>query len=286
MRAVNLIPPDERRGDSAPLRTGSMVYVLVAGLALLLLGIVVVALTGKQISDRKADKANLQQELSQVSARAQSLNAFVEFRQVQESRASTIASLAQSRFDWERVLHELALVLPSDVQLSSVTGSVSPDVQLSSSGSSSGSGESNLRDSIDGPALSIVGCAPSQDAVAGFVSSLEDIDGVTRVGVASSKRPEQSAMTGEPGDQSSTPGDCQVQDSIYKFEIVAAFDAVPTPSTDGSAPSTPAPSPTPATPPTSTNQVSDGQTQENVQQAAVRQQTAKVDKARSAVPGG
>jgi Tfp pilus assembly protein PilN len=286
MRAVNLIPPDERRGDSAPLRTGSMVYVLIAGLALLLLGIVAVALTSKQISDRKADKANLQQELTQVSARAQSLNAFVQFRQVQESRASTIASLADSRFDWQRVMNELSLVLPSDIQLSSVTGTVSPDVQLSGSGSSSSAGgESNLRDSIDGPALSIVGCAPSQDAVAGFVSSLEDIDGVTRVGVASSKRPEQSSMTGEPGDQSSNPGDCQAKDSIYKFEIVAAFDAVPTPSTDGGA-STPPPSPTPATPPTSTNQVSDGQTQENVQQAAVRQQTAKVDKARSAVPGG
>ena len=28
MRPVNLIPPDQRRGDSAPLRTGPLVYVL------------------------------------------------------------------------------------------------------------------------------------------------------------------------------------------------------------------------------------------------------------------
>ena len=71
MRPVNLIPPDERRGDEAPLRTGHLVYVLTAGLALLLLGIVAVTLTGKQISDREDQKASLQQELDQATRTGQ-----------------------------------------------------------------------------------------------------------------------------------------------------------------------------------------------------------------------
>src|SRR5215213_2157174 len=112
MRPVNLIPKDERQGDSAPLRTGSLIYVLVAGLTLLLLGIVAVALTGKQVSDRQAEKAGLEQDLAAATARAQSVQAFTDFRSVQENRAATVSSLAQSRFDWPRVLHELALVLP------------------------------------------------------------------------------------------------------------------------------------------------------------------------------
>lgn len=290
MRPVNLIPSDERRGDDSPLRTGKFVYVLTGGLVLLLLGIVAVALTGKQIDDRKNEKASLQQELDQATAKAQGLNQFVDFRMVQESRASTVSSLAQSRFDWPRVMHELALVLPSDIALSSLTGTVNPSVQLQSETSGSTGGDSNLRGQVAGPALEIVGCAPSQDAVAGFVSSLEDIDGVTRVGVSSSKLPDlnSSGFTGEPGDAASTGStsqdDCQSGPTIVKFDIVAAFDAVPTPSTDTTSPTVPSPAPPAAG---GDQQVADAQTQENVQQASVREQTTKAQNAKATfIPGG
>src|SRR3954451_22123326 len=129
MRPVNLIPNDERRGDSAPLRTGNMIYVLLGGLAVLVLGLAAVALTSKQISDREAQKSSLDQELQRETARANSLAAFSSFRAVQEQRAVTVNSLATSRFDWERVLHELSLVLPSDVHLATLTGTVNPEVQ-------------------------------------------------------------------------------------------------------------------------------------------------------------
>lgn len=288
MRAVNLIPSDERRGDESPLRTGHLVYVLTAGLVLLLLGIVAVTLTGKQVDDRTAQKASLQQELDRATAQAQNLNEFVTFRQVQESRASTISSLAQTRFDWPRVMHELALVLPSNIELSSLTGTASPSVQLQSE-SSSGS-DSNLRGQVAGPALEMVGCAPSQDAVAGFVASLEDIDGVTRVGMSSSKLPDlnSSGFTGEPGNEPSTgstaAGDCQSGPTIVKFQIVAAFDAVPAPSTDATSPTAPPPA-APAT--DDDQQVADAQAQENVQRASVRVQTSKAEKAKATlIPGG
>jgi Tfp pilus assembly protein PilN len=258
MRAVNLIPPDERRGDSAPLRTGSLIYVLVAGLGVLLLGIVAVALTSKQIDDRESQKASLQQELNQATAEAQSVAAFTSFRSVQENRAATVASLAESRFDWSRVLQELALTLPSDVSLTSLTGTVAPDVDIQAEASSSSDGGgTDLRGNIEGPALEITGCAPSQDAVAGFVATLEDIDGVTRVGVGSSKLPDESSspggFTGEPGDGATgaaASGDCQTGPTIAKFDIVAAFDAVDTPSTATSAPSVPSTAATASATPT------------------------------------
>jgi len=242
MRPVNLIPPDERRGDAAPLRTGSLIYVLVGGLALLLLGIVAVALTSKQISDHESEKASLQVELADATAQAQRVQAFTNFRTVQANRAATVSSLTQSRFDWNRVLNELARVTPSDVELSSLTGTVTPGVQLSSSGSSAGDTQVTMRADVAGPALEIVGCAKSQDTVASFVASLEDIDGVTRVGVDSSKLPDDTnqALTGEPGDQAlGNTTDCQSGPDIYKFKIVAAFDAVPTPQTATAAPSVP-----------------------------------------------
>ena len=286
MRPVNLIPADERRGDEAPLRTGHLVYVLTAGLALLLLGIVVVTLTSKQISDREDQKASLQQELDQASARASRLAAFTTFRAVQESRLATVTSLAQSRFDWSRVLHELSLVLPSDVSLSSITGSVSPDIQMSgggSSGSSSGSSGSDLRGNIQGPALEISGCAPGQDAVAGFVAALEDIDGVTRVGLESSNI-DSASGSGSAASSSTGSTDCQAGPRTASYQIVVAFDAVPTPSTATTAPSVP-PSAAPSTG-TDQSQVADGQREQDVAKASARAQISKAQNAKQTILGG
>jgi Tfp pilus assembly protein PilN len=292
MRPVNLIPPDERRGDSAALRTGSLVYVLVGGLTLLLLGIVAVALTGKQIDDRKAQKASLQQQLRQETARAKSVAAFTSFRAVQEQRAATVTSLAQSRFDWSRVLHELSLVLPSGVTLTDLTGSVSSDAQSSGSASSSSSSSSggDLRGSIAGPALEITGCAPGQDAVAGFVSALQDIDGVTRVGLSSSQIGGSSSGGGSSSSSSSSASgsdSCNAGPNTADFNITVAFDAVPTPSTATTAPSVPS-SVSSSTTSASTDQsgTADAQSQEAVSRTSAKQQVSKGQHAVHAFLGG
>jgi len=260
MRPVNLIPPDERRGDSAPLRTGKLIYVLVAGLALLLLGVVAVTLTSKQIDDREAKKADLQQELAQATARAQRLQAFTDFRAVQENRAATATSLAQSRFDWQRVLHELSLILPDDVTVNNLTGTASPDVQVEDAE------QINLRTAAAGPALEIVGCAPDQVTVASFVAALQDIDGVTRVGADSVKLSDPD-LGG--GDSASGAGDASASGTDGAsnclansprpavFRLVVAFDAVPTPPTATASPSVP---PAAAPPASGTQAVASTQT--------------------------
>jgi Tfp pilus assembly protein PilN len=286
MRPVNLIPPDERRGDRAPLRTGAFTYVLVGGLALLLLGVLAVAVTSKQISDRQAEKQTLEVELAQATARAQSLQAFIDFRTAQETRAATVTSLAQSRFDWERVMHELSLILPSDIWLNTLTGTVSPDVTVDSGGGGgSSSGGSGLRSQIAGPALEINGCGTSQDAVAGFVASLEDIDGVTRVGLDSSQGSEGSDAGSSGGGTGGGSTDCMGPD-VVTFQLVVAFDQVPPPPTATGVPSVP-PSTAPAGSSADQSQVADGQQQQAVQAAATNEQTTQAQNAAANVtPGG
>jgi Tfp pilus assembly protein PilN len=289
MRSVNLIPPEEQRGDRAPMRTGVFTYVLIGGLALLLLGIVAVTLTSKQISDRKAEKANLEQELAQETARAQSLAAFINFRTVEENRATTLTTLSNSRFDWSRVLHELSLVLPSDIRLVSVTGTVSPEVEVEDAEAVT------LRSGVSGPALEITGCAPSQDSVAGFVSSLEDIDGVTRVGLDSSGRehqdPSEAGAPTETQSQSTEDSSCNPNTKPYDFALVAAFDAVTLPSAPTAGPSAPAPAaPAPAGGGGgggTESQVADGYSQNAAQASSVKQQTDRAKHATNALlPGG
>jgi Tfp pilus assembly protein PilN len=235
MRPVNLIPLEERRGENRPMRTGPVPYLLVGALLAVLAGVTALVLTGNQIADRKSEVAKLEREDAVASARAKRLSAYTQFRTLREQRVQTVTSLADSRFDWERVMRELSLVLPRDVWLVSLDASAAPGAE--GGGSSSGSGGSGLSSSIAGPSLTISGCATGHDAVAGFVTALKEIDGVTRVGVESSELPSQQEGAGKSGGSSGGGGsggggestDCRTRAFIASFKMVVAFDAAPVP---------------------------------------------------------
>lgn len=212
------------------MRGGPLAYIVVGALVAALAGVTLLVITGNQISDRKAEIVKLEAEKTSVEARANALSAYTQFHSVREQRIATVTSLADSRFDWERVMRELALVLPSDVWLTNLTGTASPAV------TPEGAAGVTLRASIPGPALELVGCARSQDAVAGFVQALKDIDGVTRVGVQSSALSESSGETAStdaaPSSSAGASSDCRTRDFIAQFQMVAAFDAAPVPPTE------------------------------------------------------
>lgn len=225
MRPVNLIPSEERHGVRRPMRGGPIAYIVVGALVAVLLGVTVLVLTANQVSDREAEVVQLESEQATAEARARELDAYAQFHTVREQRTATIASLADSRFDWERVMRELALILPSDVWLTNLTGTASPSV------TPDGATAVGLRSGIAGPALELVGCARSQDAVAGFVQALKEIDGVTRVGMQSSSLGSSSA---EGGGEAASTATCQTRDFIAQFQMAVAFDAAPVPPEAGS----------------------------------------------------
>jgi Tfp pilus assembly protein PilN len=226
MRPVNLIPKEERPGGRRPMRGGPVAYIVVGALVAALLGVTALVVTDNQISDRKAEIASIEGEVAAAEARAQSLSAYTQFHSVREQRVATIANLADSRFDWERVMRELSLVLPGDVWLTNLTASASPTAETA------GGGSGSLRASVPGPALSLAGCAVSQDAVAGFVQALKDVDGVTRVGVEGSSL---GGATATASSDSAGGEGCPAKKFIAQFQMVVAFDAAPAPSTTGTA---------------------------------------------------
>jgi Tfp pilus assembly protein PilN len=203
MRAVNLIPPELRRGDHVPLRTGPLAYIVVGALALALLGVTLLVLAGNEVSEKKSEVKTLQREDAVAKARAESLAPYAQFQAAAEQRVQTITSLADSRFDWPRVMRELGLVLPDDVILTN----------LAASASLGEGGEATT--GVLGPSLELEGCTSSQDAVATFITALKDIDGVTRVGLEASTAEEGGSGGGE-GCEGKT-----------QFDLVVAFDAAP-----------------------------------------------------------
>lgn len=230
MRPVNLIPPEQQRGERAPLRTGFASYAVVAGLAVILAMVTVLVLTGNEISDNEARKAELEAQKAAAEQQVAELAPYAEFASLEQTRRQTVASLAQSRFDWERVLQELAIVLPEDVWLVQMAGTVTPEVQLEDTPGVS------LRASVPGPALELIGCGATQESVARFVAALEDIDGVTRVGLDESKRPDRSAGGAEPTSAGGVQEDCRTRDAIARFQIVASFDAAAVPAIGAATP--------------------------------------------------
>lgn len=223
MRPVNLIPAEERHDGNAPMRTGPVPYLLVGALVAALVGVTALVLTSNQVSDRKDEVVQLKREDAVAQARAERLAPYTQFSTLHEQRVQTVNSLADSRFDWERVMRELSLILPRDVWLVGLDATASTEASTGGSGGES----SGLRGSVAGPALEINGCASGQQAVAGFVTALKDIDGVTRVGLQSSELPTEEGAGASGG--GSGGEDCRTREFIAKFQIVVAFDAAPVP---------------------------------------------------------
>ena len=227
MRPINLIPEDDRRGSAGTKRGGPLAYILIGGLVILLAGVAMLVSTNNEISSTKAEIVELKAENATAEAKAAELLAYTQLREVHDQRVTTVTSLAESRFDWERVMRELALILPSDIQLTNLTGTAGPEVSVN------GAASVALRTSAAGPALEMTGCANGQEGVAGFVTALKDIDGVTRVAMQFSKLAgAEGGATGATTDAAPSTGssECQTEDFVAQFQIIAAFDAAPPPS--------------------------------------------------------
>jgi Tfp pilus assembly protein PilN len=202
--------------------------------------------TGNKVSDQRTALAGVEQQASAAEAKASGLAAYSAFSDLRKKRAETVASIARSRFDWSHVMHEVARVIPVGASLTSLAGSVAPDVQPPNGGGAALS----LRGANPGPALDIVGCSPSQSAVSQMMSRLRLIDGVQRVALAESSKNDSigGAMGGAAGGATSGD-DCRSTDQAAKFDVLVIFAptpvvAAPAAATAGTA--TPASATTPA----------------------------------------
>lgn len=220
MRPINLIPKEERRGERGKTRSGALPYVLLGALGLVLVATIALVVTAKQIDERRTEIAQLEVRAADAVVRADALQPYADFAALAASRDQTVNQLATSRFDWERVLNELALVIPENAWLTQVTGTVSPGITVE------GGGAVATRANVAGPALELIGCAASQEAVAELTSALRDIDGVTRVGLDSSALGD-TASADAAGAEAGDSSDCRTREFIAQFQLVIAFDGAP-----------------------------------------------------------
>jgi Tfp pilus assembly protein PilN len=167
MRAVNLIPGDQRRGAGGIAgRTGGAVYViLVALVALVAIG-VLYAITVHKVAQRKTALAAVTEQVGAVSAQVAQLQPYQAYDALSQQRTQAIATLAAQRFNWPLAMQQIALALPSNVRLTTFGGTAQGGgAAVGASGASGttgtvGSGDAALDGTIvNAPTLSVTGCA-------------------------------------------------------------------------------------------------------------------------------
>jgi Tfp pilus assembly protein PilN len=253
VRAVNLIPDDERRaGGGVPGRAGASVYVALGVLAFAVLAVAVTVLTNNTIKHRQAELAKVSLEATAAETETGALKPYADFAALKAKRVETVRSLAESRFDWEHVMRDLSRVMPKSAWLTSFTGTVAPGVQVPGGGGA-------LRGALPVPAVELAGCADSQSEVARLMARLRLINGVTRVSLQASEKAERQAGATASGDASANSSDCrQGSDKFPQFSLVLFFEgktaapASPTAGTPASTTSTTPASTTPTTTPAAT----------------------------------
>ncbi len=244
MRAVNLIPSDDRAGSAiGGGRSGGSAYAVLGvagGLAILAL---LYGMAKHQISDRKAQAASLTARAQRVESEAAQLAPYTSFMALREQRMHAVSELVDARFDWAHAFQEISRVLPADVSVSSLDGSVgsteagsapaaapakaTPGAAPAASGAAGASGAAAATVASATPPGSIpiftlAGCATSQQEVARTLQRLRLMDGVSEVSLQSSTK------SGSAGGGSGSAGGAGGCDGNYPaFTVQISFSPLP-----------------------------------------------------------
>jgi Tfp pilus assembly protein PilN len=238
MRAVNLLPVEQRTGQSVGAGRSQggayAVLALVGGVALMAF---LYGQAKHQVTSRRAHAAALTAQAQQAQAAAERLAPYTSFVALRDQRMQAVETLIASRFDWAHVLHEFGRVLPSDASISSLTGTIgssataTPSVSTAApstattSTSSSASAASTATPVASAtppgsvPTFTLAGCATSQTAVALTLQRLRLIDGVKEVTLQSST----AGSTNSSG--SAVAGGCSGHDASFNAQV--SFDPLP-----------------------------------------------------------
>jgi Tfp pilus assembly protein PilN len=225
MKAVNLIPSDARGGRSgAGLGTSAATYALLGVLAVLLVGVTAFVLTGNDVVKRRDELAVLQTQATAVQLQAERLHPYVEFSTLAQARVQTVRQLGAARFNWHRAFTDLSKVLPDNVWLTSLLGTVAPGVTVE--GAAAGATDA-LRSSLPNPAIELTGCTTGHEGVVRLVSRLRLLHGVQRVSLADSVKADDTG--GDSGSGSgASDGDCRHGSASFpQFDVVMFFAPLP-----------------------------------------------------------
>ena len=184
MRAVNLIPADQRRGAGGFAgRSGGIVYVVAAGLLVVVVLGVIYAFAVKDVANKTGQYNQVTQEIGAVQAQTAELQPFLDVHALSQSKVKSIVQVAQSRFNWPAAMAQLALALPSDVTFTAFTA-----VVANGTSSATATVPSTTTGTGTSPSFALAGCASSQSEISTILTRLQAVPAVTNVSLQDSAK--------------------------------------------------------------------------------------------------
>lgn len=192
MRPVNLLPARYRPARASGERPG-IGYAAIAALAVLLLMVVLYVVTQNGINDAKDATAEAQAEQQAAQAKVGELQAFGDFAAIKTARESAVKNIALTRFDYERLMREVALVLPHNTYLTSLSSTNAGGSTSTTTSTPTTTTETGATGAAAGPTITVAGCAPSHPSVATAMVRLRQLHNVSDVNLTSSTKQQPQA---------------------------------------------------------------------------------------------
>lgn len=236
-RASDSLRPDLRPGITRSRRMSTAPPPIVAragiaSVAVLAAAIVYLVVISNQVSSGREKLGQLSTQLVTSEQKAASLKQYDDFQKATTKRHNSVATVAKTRFKWDRTMTELARVAPNGVWLTSVKGTLTPATQIDG-GAGAGS-TSGLRAVLSSPALELAGCATKESSVPSYIDQLHLMTGVTDVGFSRTQRVGKASASAGSTDGCTTGGA-----SASSFELVTYFKQQAAPLAAGGTTTTP-----------------------------------------------
>jgi Tfp pilus assembly protein PilN len=227
MNAVNLLPEKHRPRKPSGGKSNSA-YVVLGVMGVVLIGVLGYVLTLNSINSSKTQITEATVEAARLNEQANSLGPYGDFAKIKAERVQSVKQLASQRFDYERLVRELAHVLPSDVWL------VNASATNTASGATPAGGASPAAAALasaGGPTLTIQGCAKDQSQVAVTLVRLRELQGASDVSLDHSTQGEDkvSGATAAPASPAGGGGDdaCGDTDGKPNYSFTANVSFAP-----------------------------------------------------------
>ena len=209
-------------------------------LALVAAAIVYIVILSNQVNGGREDLRDIATNLQQSEQKAAALKPYDDFAKATQKRHDAVASVAKTRFKWDRTMTELARVAPDGVWLTSAKATLTPTTQVEGGGG----GTSGLRSVLSSPAVELAGCAASEKSVPSYIDRLHLMTGVT---TSASAAPRTDAVAKNATAAAASAGGCQStgDKKSSSFELVTYFKQQSAPVAAGATTTTPATGATP-----------------------------------------
>jgi Tfp pilus assembly protein PilN len=184
MKRINLLPPEQR--VKASRERGLLWAILILVAIVVALGLVYVW-QNRQVTDKQAELDQLTAQVAVEQQKAAALRPYADIQTMRTAMTATARGIYDSRVPWSTILQEISLVIPENVRLQSLTGTV-PATMLPGSAVPAAPGAVGTAD------ITFAGTTYTHKDVAEFMTRLGLIPQLANIQLASS-----AAATGTEG---------------------------------------------------------------------------------------